>query len=114
MLKRALSNAHSLYSLNKGLTIFFIFCQKISGTFNFLCFTEIILHKVSMLFGFKHFCLTNEEFVFTFTIMFNIGFAFGTQFSCWMLGTFNSYNQFEILSGTFSLTRFYYYINEKP
>ena len=91
---------------NENLTMFFIFSQKLSGTFNVLCFTEIILHKVSMLFGFKHFCLTNEEFVFMFINMFNFGFSFGAQFSCWMLGTYTTFSQFEIFSATFSLTKF--------
>ena len=89
--------------VNEKLAISMMFCEKCAGVMKFLYFTETVLHKVSMLFGFKHFCLTDEDFVFMFLNLFNISFAFAIQFSRWMLdSSIGEYYHFEILSGTFT------------
>ena len=71
-----------------------------AGIHIIICFSEIIMYKVLMLFGFKHFCSSDEDFTFVFIILFNISFEFATQFSRWMLGSLETY-LYEILTGTY-------------
>ena len=42
--------------LNESITMLNIFCRHFMATYGCLCFTNIILWKVLILFGWKHFC----------------------------------------------------------
>ena len=72
--------------INERLSIFVGFIGHFDAVMIFLCFMEIIVFRFLLLFGWKHFNSTNEEFVFCFMSWFNIGFSFVTQFSRLMLG----------------------------
>ena len=86
--------------LNEKIAVFAIFCRNLGGTFNILCFTEIIIYKVLLSYGFKHFCSIDEEFIFMVLNIFNYFFAFSTQMSRWHLATFENLPIFELLSST--------------
>ena len=86
--------------LNEKFAVFSVFSRNLGGTFNILCFTEIIIHKVLLTFGFKHFCSIDEEFIFMVLNSFNYFFAFSTQISRWHLATFENLPIFELLSNT--------------
>ena len=71
-----------------------------------LCYTEIVLYKVSMVFGFKHFVSIDEQFMFVNIVTFNNFFTIGTTFSRWLLGSLEN-NEYEILTGFFSKDPFH-------
>ena len=70
----------------ENLSILILFIRNINALIMVLCFTEIIAGRFLLLFGWKHFNSTNEDFMFRYLYLFNIGFSFATQFSRWMLG----------------------------
>ena len=70
----------------ENLSILILFIRNINALIMVLCFTEIIAGRFLLLFGWKHFNSTNEEFMFRYLNLFNISFSFATQFSRWMLG----------------------------
>ena len=72
--------------INENLSILTVFIRNIDAVIMGLCFTEIIAFRFLLLFGWKNFILANQEFMFRFLSLFNIGFSFVTQFSRWMLG----------------------------
>ena len=72
--------------VNDHLSIFIEFVRNINSVIVFLCFMEIIAFKFLMLYGWKHFNSTNEEFMFFFVNVSNTCFAFTTQISRWILG----------------------------
>ena len=72
--------------INEPLSIFVEFIRHFDAVMIFLCFMEIIAFRFLLLFGWKHFNSTNEEFMFVFVNICNIVFAFVTQISRWMLG----------------------------
>ena len=72
--------------VNDHLSIFIGLIRNINSVIVFLCFMEIIVFRFFMLFGWKHFNSTNEEFMFIFVNVFNTGFAFISQISRWILG----------------------------
>ena len=76
--------------VNDHLSIFVEFVRNINSVIIFLCFMEIITFRFLMLYGWKHFNSTNEEFMFGFLSLFNISFTFVTQLSRWMLGKLNA------------------------
>ena len=70
----------------ENLSILILFIRNINALIMVLCFTEIIAGRFLLLFGWKHFNSTNEEFMFIFVNVFNTGFAFISQISRWILG----------------------------
>ena len=70
----------------ENLSILILFIRNINALIMVLCFTEIIAGQFLLLFGWKHFNSTNEEFMFIFVNVFNTGFAFISQISRWILG----------------------------
>ena len=86
--------------LNEKIAVFAVFCRNLGGTFNILCFTEIIIYKVLLTFGFKYFCSIDEDFIFMVLNIFNYFFALSTQISRWHLATFENLPIFELLSNT--------------
>ena len=75
--------------VNDHLSIFVEFVRNINSVIIFLCFMEIITFRFLMLYGWKHFNSTNEEFMYVFINMFNTCFAFTSQISRWILGKYN-------------------------
>ena len=75
--------------VNAHLSIFIGLVRNINSVIVFLCFMEIIAFKFLMLYGWKHFNSTNEEFMFVFVNVSNTFFAFTTQISRWLLGKYN-------------------------
>ena len=92
--------------LNENVAIFVMFSRTFCGMYVTLCYTEIVLYKVSMLFGFKHFISIDEQFMFVNIITFNTFFSIGTTFSRWLLGSLEN-NEYEILTGFFSKDPFH-------
>ena len=92
--------------LNKKVAMFVMFSRQFCGVYVILCFAEIVLYKVSMVFGFRHFNSIDEQFMFVSIIIFNTFFSIGTAFSRWMLGSFEN-NDYEILTGFFSKDPFH-------
>ena len=76
--------------VNENLSILILFIRNIDAVIMVLCFTEIIAFRFLLLFGWKHFNSTNEEFMFGFLSLFNISFSLVTQLSRWMLGEQNT------------------------
>ena len=72
--------------VNENLSILILFIRNINCLIMALCFTEIIAGRFLLLFGWKYFNSTNEEFMFGFLSLFNISFSLVTQLSRWMLG----------------------------
>ena len=72
--------------VNENLSILILFIRNFDAVIIMLCFTEIIAFRFLLLFGWKHFNSTNEEFMFIFVNVFNTGFAFISQISRWILG----------------------------
>ena len=68
-------------------------------SFVLLCFTEIIIFKVFMIYAWKHYSIINEFFTFRVTILFNYGFIIGVHVSRLCLGSLGTFG-FEILSGS--------------
>ena len=52
--------------VNENLSILILFIRNIDAVIMVLCFTEIIAFRFLLLFGWKHFNSTNEEFMFGF------------------------------------------------
>ena len=86
-------------TLNEDIAVVVIFLRQFSVIYIVLCFSEIIVCDVLMLFGWKHFCFIDEIFLHHVLLIFDIGFSFGTQLSRWMLGGFKT-KDFEFLTGT--------------
>ena len=76
--------------VNENLSILILFIRNFDAVIMMLCFTEIIVFRCLLLFGWKHFNSTNEEFMFGFLSLFNVCFTFVTQLSRWMLGKYNA------------------------
>ena len=72
--------------INEQLSIFVEFIRHFDAVMIFLCFMEIIVFRFLLLFGWKHFNSTNEDFMSVLVNVYNIVFAFVTQISRWMLG----------------------------
>ena len=72
--------------INERLSIFVGFIGHFDAVMIFLCFMEIIVFRFLLLFGWKHFNSTNEDFMSVFVNVCNILFAFVTQISRWILG----------------------------
>ena len=72
--------------INEQLSIFVEFIRHFDAVMIFLCFMEIIVFRFLLLFGWKHFNSTNEDFMSVLVNVCNIVFAFVTQISRWMLG----------------------------
>ena len=72
--------------INEPLSIFVQLIKHFDAVIIFLCFMEIIVFRFALLFGWKYFNSINEEFMFVFVNVCNIGFAFLTLISRFMLG----------------------------
>lgn len=77
--------------INEQLSIFVEFIRHFDAVMIFLCFMEIIVFRFLLLFGWKHFNSTNEDFMSVLVNVCNIVFAFVTQISRWMLGKCNTF-----------------------
>ena len=101
--------------VNDHLSIFIGLIRNINSVIVFLCFLEIIVFRFFMLFGWKHFNSTNEEFMFRYLNLFNISFSFATQFSRWMLGIYykqqNAKKKIKI-HGQKNKTKFHFFIQD--
>ena len=81
---------------NDNLSIIIAFVRNINAVIIHLCFMEIIAFRVLLVFAWKHFNSTNDEFIFFFVNVFNTYFAFTTQISRWLLGKYNQNLKFGI------------------
>ena len=77
--------------INEQLSIFVEIIRHFDAVMIFLCFMEIIVFRFLLLFGWKHFNSTNEDFMSVLVNVCNIVFAFVTQISRWMLGNCNTF-----------------------
>ena len=78
------------------ISLIALFMRHCSAIIIPLCFTEIILFQFLMLFAWKSFNYTNEDFMFTVISIFNIGCAIVTLVSRWMLRKFYVYTIYTI------------------
>ena len=87
--------------LNDQLAMLIVYLRHCSSVFIFLHLSELMIYCACSFFGWNYICAMEEDFFFTFIVLFNMGFTITSQFCRWMLGSLNN-EFFELLTATFS------------
>ena len=85
--------------LNENIALINVVGRQILGLIGQFYLTDIMIHKLIMIFYWKHFCYVDENFFANFVFLINLGFSFGIQFSRYWMGVIDS--EYEILSNKF-------------
>ena len=85
--------------MNETISLINVVGRQILGLFGQFYLTDIMIHKLIMIFYWKHCCYIDEKFFANFVFLINLGFSFGIQFSRYWMGIIDS--EYEILSNTF-------------